>query len=89
MSSLLIGEWSESINAFWFGANDCEWIAWKGSNQIFVYPSIDYPSPPSGVVQHTKRIETIEDFTEAMETGKLFKVSYEEKEAYWQEKVSE
>ena len=74
-----LGEWSESIQAFWFGANDCEWIAWKGSHQIFVYPCHSHPSPPTQVIQHTKRIETLEDFTEAIETGKLLDASYTRK----------
>ena len=82
-----LGKWSTSIQAFWFGANDCEWIAWKGSNQIFVYPCGEYPNPPSQVIQFTRRIETIEDFTEAMETGTLYEAFYKKGVAYWQDKL--
>ncbi|WP_245595193.1 hypothetical protein [Fictibacillus gelatini] len=71
-----IGEWSEEIRAFWFGANNCEWIAWKGSHQIFVFPCDEYPNPPSKIIQHNKRIESIEDFTEAMQNGKTYIVEY-------------
>jgi hypothetical protein len=74
-----IGKWSDSLNAFWFGANDCEWVAWKGSYQIFVYPCNEHPNPPASVIQHTNRIETIEDFTEAMENGRTFQADYMEK----------
>jgi hypothetical protein len=80
-----LGEWSDSISAFWFGANDCEWIAWKGAHQIFVYPCGEHPKPPSQVIQHTERIETLEDFTEAMETGVLYEATYKEGKAHWQE----
>jgi hypothetical protein len=82
----LIGEWSESIKAFWFGANNCEWIAWNGSNQIFVYPSQDYPKLPKQVIQHDKRIESIEEFTNAMNNGRLHDCVYKEVPAYWQVK---
>lgn len=82
----LLGEWSEEINAFWHGANNCEWIAWKGSHQIFIYPCDNYPNPPSEILQHTKRIETLEDFTEAMYNGTFFKAEYKDGKAYWQDK---
>lgn len=81
----MVGEWSDSINAFWFSANGCEWIAWKGSHQIFVYPGIAYPSPPTQVLQHTKRIDSVEEFNEAMNTGILYETSYEPVKAYWQD----
>lgn len=83
---ILLGEWSGNINAFWFGANDCEWIAWKGSHQIFVYHCGNHPNPPKQVIQHSKRIETLEDFNDAMETGVLFKSKYKKITAYWQQK---
>lgn len=71
-----LGEFSESINAFWFGANDIEFIAWKGSHQVFVYPCMDYPNPPFAILQHTKRIDTLEEFTKAIETGEYLEASY-------------
>lgn len=71
-----LGEWSNGIQAFWYGANADEWIAWKGSNQIFVYSSESYPSPPYQVIQHDKRIETLEDFNDAFENGKKLDVFY-------------
>lgn len=80
-----IGEWSESISAFWFGANNCEWIACKGSHQITVHPCDKYPNPPTAILQHDKRIETVEDFTNAMNNGKYYEVEYKEGAAYWQE----
>lgn len=84
-----IGEWSESINAFWFGANDCEWIAWKGSHQILVYPCGEHPKPPKQILQHDKRIESVEEFTEAMNKGILYSVDYKEVKAYWQDDKEE
>jgi hypothetical protein len=78
-----MGEWSENINAFWFGANNCEWVAWKGSHQIFVYPCDTHPKPPSEIIQHHSRIETLEDFTEAMETGERLIASYQKGESAW------
>ena len=84
-----LGEWSTSINAFWYGANGTEWVAWKGSNQVFEYPCDGYPSPPIAIIQHDKRIETIEDFTNAMYNGKYYKAEYKKDIAYWQEEVIE
>lgn len=80
-----VGEWSHAIDAFWFSANGCEWIAWKGSHQIFVYPGATYPAPPTQTLQHSKRIETLEDFNEAMNTGTLYEATYEPIKAYWQD----
>lgn len=80
----ILGEWSDNIKAFWFGANDCEWVAWKGSHQVFVYPCDKYPQPPFQVIQHTKRIETLRDFTEAINTGIVYEPSYPRVKAYWQ-----
>lgn len=74
----LMGEWSETLSAFWYGANGCEYIAWKGSHQIFEYPTWEYPSPPERVIQHTTRIETLADFTDALNSGRWLKASYEE-----------
>lgn len=74
----LVGNWSEKLNAFWMGANNCEFIAWKGSHQIFVYLCDEYPSPPSMIYQHTKRIETLEDFNDALDNQKIFDVTYKE-----------
>lgn len=76
----LMGEWDKDINAFWFGANNCEWVAWKGSHQILVYPCDEHPKPPSSIIQHTARIETLEDFTEAMINGVEYKAIYQESE---------
>ena len=80
----LIGEWSEKIQAFWFGANGCEWVAWKGSNQIFVYPGEKHPAPPQQIIHFPERLENVEDFTEAMYKGTVFNVQYEAVTAYWQ-----
>ena len=70
------GKWSENIQAFWCGGNDTEYVAWKGSHQILVYPCGMYPSPPSEVIQHTQRIESVEEFDAAMENGIRFKTNY-------------
>jgi hypothetical protein len=70
------GKWSNSIQAFWCGGMDAEYIAWKGSHQIFIYPcKEEYPNSPSHVIQHKNRIETEEDFDEAMKTGIRYKCS--------------
>jgi hypothetical protein len=71
------GKWSDTINAFWCGGNDTEYIAWKGSHQIYVFPCGDYPNSPSEVIQHTDRIELVEDFNAAMENGIRYKPTYE------------
>lgn len=73
-----MAEWSKQLNAFWFGANNSEYIAWKGSHQIFEYPCDEYPQPPSRVIQHTKRIETLEEFEKALDNGAWLSVSYTE-----------
>lgn len=80
----LIGEWSDNLNCFWFGANHCEWIAWKGSNQVFVFPCDEYPNPPTQIIQYAKRIETLEDFTNAIQKGVVYDTEYKEIKPYWQ-----
>lgn len=72
-----MSEWDKGLNAFWAGGNGCEYIAWKGSHQIFVYPTWEHPAPPSEVIQHTKRIETLTDFDDALDNGRHMKVEYE------------
>lgn len=72
----MYGEWSKSLNAWWSGLNGIEHIAWKGSHQIFVYPPDDYPNPPMEIWQYHKRIETLEDFTDALENSIKLKVDY-------------
>jgi len=80
-----LGEWDNNMNAFRFGANNCEWIAWKGSHQVFVYPCEKCPQLPSQVIQHTNRIETLEDFSEAIYTGAVYEPTYQKVKVYWQE----
>jgi hypothetical protein len=70
------GEWSDTINAFWCGGNDTEYIAWKGSHQIYVFPCGEYPNAPSEIIQHTNRIETVGDFNNAMENGIRSRATY-------------
>ena len=71
-----MSEWDKDLNAFWMGGNGCEYIAWKGSHQIFVYPTWEHPAPPSEVIQHTERIETLTDFNDALDNGKRIKAEY-------------
>jgi hypothetical protein len=71
-----MSEWDKDLNAFWMGGNGCEYIAWKGSHQVFVYPTWEHPAPPSEVIQHTKRIETLADFNEALDLGRHIKAEY-------------
>ncbi|OZB99081.1 hypothetical protein CJP46_02665 [Paenibacillus sp. XY044] len=66
------------MQAFWFGANGCEYVAWKGSHQIYVYPTDEYPSPPSYIIQHKKRIETLEEFDNALIHGIRMRATYSE-----------
>lgn len=68
--------WDNNIHAFWSGVNGNEYIAWKGSHQIFVFPCGTYPKPPSEIIQYHKRIETINDFEDAMSAGEEFACSY-------------
>jgi hypothetical protein len=71
-------KWSETLSAFWYGANGCEYVAFKGSHQILEFPTWEYPKPPTRIIQHTERIETAEEFDRALNSGKWFVVSYEE-----------
>lgn len=73
----IIGKWSNELQVFWYGANCEEYIAWKGSHQIFVFPCDEYPNPPSEVIQYHKRIETLDDFNEALQGGLIYKVTYD------------
>jgi hypothetical protein len=77
LSNKIFGaEWSDKIKAFWFGTLDSEYIAWKGSHQVFVYPIDQHPAPPAKVIQFTRRIETIQDFEEALQQGVRYEVQY-------------
>lgn len=75
---MALGEWSDKIQAFWFGANGCEYVAWKGSRQIYVYPTDEYPNPPTYIIQHEERIERLEDFDEALTGGIRMRATYSE-----------
>lgn len=79
-----LGEWSETIKAFHFGANGLEFIAWKGSHQVFVFDCDTYPQPPCQILQYTNRIETLDDFTNAIYKGRSFDVIYKDSIADWQ-----
>lgn len=72
----LVGEWNDSKKCFWFGAKGCEWIAHKGSNQVFVYPCDEHPAPPSQIIQHTERIENLQEFTNAIRNGVIYNANY-------------
>ena len=76
MDKNIKGEWSEKIYAFWFGANGCEYIAWKGAFQIMVYPTHEHPNPPSKVLISNERIETLEQFSNVLNNGVEMDVSY-------------
>lgn len=80
-----MSEWNEKLKVFWQGGNGCEYIAWKGSHQVFVYPGWEHPAPPSEVIQHTKRIETLEDFDDALDNGKHLNVEYKELGSDWKD----
>lgn len=70
------GEWHERINAFYFAANGREYVACKGSHQVMVYDGATYPAPPSMVLQHTDRVETLDDFSLALRFGKRMQATY-------------
>lgn len=72
-----MGEWAKNIQAFWYGANGLEFVAWKGSHQIQVYPCDEYPSPAKYTIQHHTRIETVEEFNDCLMNGQRMKASYE------------
>ncbi|MBX6360513.1 MAG: hypothetical protein IRZ03_10600 [Acidobacterium ailaaui] len=72
----LVGQWSNTLNTFWYGANGCEFIAFKGSYQILVFPTDEYPKPPSQIIHHTDKIETLRDFNEALEKGVWYDACY-------------
>ena len=74
-----MSHWDDTIKVFWRG-DWREFIAWKGSHQVFVYPTDEHPAPPSYIIQHSKRIETLDDFNDVLETGQWMKVSYTETE---------
>jgi len=73
---MILGKWSDRFNVFWFGGMGDEYIAWKGSHQVYVFPTDEYPSPPSYIIQHTKRIETLVDFDDALTYGTRMEASY-------------
>ncbi|QQO40648.1 DNA binding protein [Bacillus phage 000TH008] len=69
-------KYDASFNSFWLGANGNEYIAYKGSQHIFVYPSNEYPDPPSSVIMFDRRIETVDDFKEALKHGEVLAAHY-------------
>lgn len=71
-----MGEWCDRLNAFWFGANGCEHIAFKHSHTIFIYPIWEHPNPPSEIIHYHKPIETVEDFDDALMHGKKLRATY-------------
>jgi hypothetical protein len=79
----LLGEWDNKLNCFWFGANHCEFIAWKGSHQVFIYPCDEYPQAPSQIIQHSDRIETLDDFSAAIQKGIVYDSTYKEAKPDW------
>ncbi|UED72138.1 hypothetical protein [Brevibacillus sp. HD3.3A] len=78
----MVAEWSDKISAFWYGGIDVkngqsvELIAWKGSHHIMVYPVHEHPQPPSKFLQYHKRIETLEDFQDAIDNNKEYMATY-------------
>jgi len=80
----MLGEWSDNLNAFWMGANNMEFIAWKGSHNIAVYPCDDYPNLPTLFVQGDRRIESVEDFDYVLRNGEGFAPNYEKTDCWWQ-----
>ena len=73
-TSHLIGEWSDTLHAFWYGANGCEFISFYGSQDIFVYSQ--YPNPPIEVWHYNKRIESLEDFSDALHNSTKYITKY-------------
>lgn len=72
----LCGEWSENLKVWWMGANNCEFIAWKGSHEIAVYPCDKYPNLPTHFIKGDRRIETLEDFDYTLNNGKKYSAQY-------------
>jgi len=74
----MCGEWSEDLSAWWFGANGCEFVAWKGSPEIAVYPCDNYPELPTHFIKSDKRIETLEDFDFVLNNGEKYACQYQQ-----------
>lgn len=72
----LLGERVEDKGQFWLGANGVEYIAWEGSFQIFIYPTWEWPAPPSGFIQAESRIWSLEDFDETLRSGVAKEILY-------------
>lgn len=74
-----LGEWLESINAFWCGGNGMECVARKGALEVLVYDCDRHPCPPNYVVLlgQGRRIRTLDDFNEALTSGVRMKATYE------------
>ncbi|MBM7598225.1 hypothetical protein JOC34_000582 [Virgibacillus halotolerans] len=68
--------WDEKLQIYWAGYNGCEYIAYKGSHQIFEYPTWEYPSPPSRIIQHNERIESEDDFESALDSREWYTAHY-------------
>ncbi|WFO97897.1 hypothetical protein [Bacillus subtilis] len=76
MSKGIIGEYNVDLNIFWFGANGCEYISYKNSRQVFVYPTHTHPAPPDRLIVYSRPIKTLHDFGEAIENGEVYKSRY-------------
>lgn len=75
----LLGEWSESgITAFWFGANGNEYISIKGTACVMEYAP-EFPDFLPTLFYHkngTTNIDSIEDFSETLESGTPYEPYY-------------
>lgn len=61
--------WSDSLAAYWYGANGCEYIGYRKGRLIFVFDGI---TPlPSTVIESADPILSLEDFTMALEIGRV------------------
>lgn len=67
-----IGEWNDNKKCFWFNANGYEYIAYKSSNKVLVYESDNDLESPFQVIAHTEKIETLRDFTNAIQNGTVY-----------------
>lgn len=72
----LCGEWSDTLNAWFFDANNCEFVAYTGSHDIFVYSCDKYPAMAEKVIHGDRRIESLEDFDHVLNNGVTYNCAY-------------
>ena len=74
---MVIGDWDNNRKCFWSDSQGYEWVPQKGSHQIFAYNDEKQESMPFALIQSEKRIDNLEDFSNALRNGITHSINYQ------------